>query len=57
MAEVGAARGDGEEDRVFAAVGSGGEGREKRVLTEKSGEGSDGGGVVWRREVEGERGG
>lgn len=57
MAEVGAARGDGEEDRVFAALGGGGEGREKRVLTKKSGEGSDGGGVVWRREVEGERGG
>lgn len=57
MAEVGAGRGDGEEDWVFAAFGRDGDGREKRVLIKKGGERSDGGGVVWRREVEGKRGG
>lgn len=57
MAEVGAGRGDGEEDRMITAAGGGGKGREKRMLPKKSGERSDGSGVVWRGEVEGERGG
>lgn len=58
MAEVRARSGDGVEDRVFAAVGCGGDGKriEKLVLLKKVGKGSDRGGVVWRGEVEGKRG-
>lgn len=58
MPEIRARSGDGEEDRVSAAIACGGDGerKEKLMLLKKAGKGSNRGVVVWRWEMEGKRG-